>query len=235
MDVNKFGNVLYMADADPQPPLAGQEPQPVQKPPAKKAPVKKDAVPAKPKAKPPVTADAAEKGKQLIAKLSLPLPITATGKSLATWSQDLKSVSKIEILHQGQWVNVWVNEAGEYKTEKAVPIPSVQSKAIIFMAQSSITRPVTDRGWAYEQWTDKHAAVLKAVFGQKDNELRVRVHFISAALPILEMGASKMIRRAVEMMEDLTASSKLKAPQARVSSPRTGGGKKEEFDFVFGI
>jgi hypothetical protein len=108
MDTKKFG-LLYMADADPQPPLAGQEVKPVDK----KVAAKPKAVPAKPKAaKPPVNVDAQEKAKAVLAKLSLPLPITATGKSLATWSQDLKSVSKIEILHSGQWVTIWVNEEG---------------------------------------------------------------------------------------------------------------------------
>jgi hypothetical protein len=206
-------------------------PDPVQKVPAKKNSVQKP--PAKPKA--PVNADAAERAKAVIAKLALALPITATGKPLATWSQDLKSVSMIEIQHGDQWVPIWVNEEGPYKATKVVAIPSVQMKAAIFLGQSEITRPVTDRGWAYVQWVSKNSAVLKSVFAQKDSELKIRMHFIAAALPVMELAAGHIIRRATEMFEVLTASAAIKPPQARISAPRAGSGKKEEVEFVFGI
>jgi len=172
-------------------------------------------------------------GLDMVKKLErLGLPQVLTGGSLTTWSNDLESVSHVEVSRDGiAFTPVWVNDKSPSKV-KPVVIPSVQLKALLFLVQSAVVRPVTDRGFAYVQWTATNAKVLTEVFGKAkvgDKNLPplvIRIHNMSAALPVLQFPADFAVARAKEMLPILEQSAKIEPPQKR--APTAKAKKAEE-------
>ncbi len=167
-------------------------------------------------------------GLDMVKKLErLGLPQVLTGGSLTTWSNDLESVSHVEVSRDGtSWTAVWVNDKSPVKIKPAV-IPQVQLKSLLFLIQSAIVRPVTDRGFAYVQWTAMNAKVLTEVFGKAKvgdkslPPLTIRIHNMSAALPVLQFAADFAVARAKDMLPILEQSAKIEAPQKRAPTAKT--------------
>lgn len=199
--------------------------------PAEQKPERKPRTPRK-----PVATDGGkvslEGVKSLQALEKLGLPVTATGGSLTTWQQDLESVEFIEVSKDGaQWARIWNNPKLGDKAPAVATVPAIQLRSLLFIVQSYLVRPVTDRGYAYCKWVAENSTTLKGVFGT----VQVRIHNNSAAIQVLPVTVPTALKKAEMVFPDLQAGLTLQPAQRRAVTGKKKVSTEAQADLVFGV
>ncbi len=162
----------------------------------------KAAVPAAPVVEAPAVVPAAK-----YVPMNIALPTLATGGDLATWKSDLVRVQEIAVSADDGKTWITVHAPGK-KWEG----PADQYRAVIFTALSRASSPSTDRGYAYREWANTHAATLLERLGK----YQVQIKFGSKSIiPGLEFSVKEAVTIAKLEYEFLSKSLEKFQPRKR--------------------